>query len=158
MDKNSNSISPAQKAYLEAEYRKHLHIRLGRFLLLFLFLILWEASVRLGLLNDFIFSSPARIVRTFFTMAEDRSIFLHTGITIGETLISFLLVTVLSAAAAVLLWKCDTLSKILEPCLVILNSLPKSALAPVLIVWRRRLHCRLRLHHHTAHRLSRDRS
>ena len=45
MDKNSNSISPAQKAYLEAEYRKHLHIRLGRFLLLFLFLILWEASV-----------------------------------------------------------------------------------------------------------------
>ena len=128
MDKNSNSISPAQKAYLEAEYRKHLHIRLGRFLLLFLFLILWEASVRLGLLNDFIFSSPARIVRTFFTMAEDRSIFLHTGITIGETLISFLLVTVLSAAAAVLLWKC-------EPCLVILNSLPKSALAPVLIVW-----------------------
>mgnify|MGYP003099665853 FL=1 len=135
MDKNSNSISPAQKAYLEAEYRKHLHIRLGRFLLLFLFLILWEASVRLGLLNDFIFSSPARIVRTFFTMAEVRSIFLHTGITIGETLISFLLVTVLSAAAAVLLWKCDTLSKILEPCLVILNSLPKSALAPVLIVW-----------------------
>lgn len=97
MDKNSNSISPAQKAYLEAEHRKHLRIRLGRFLLLFLFLILWEASVHLGLLNDFIFSSPARIVRTFFTMAKDRSIFLHTGITIGETLISFLLVTVLSA-------------------------------------------------------------
>ena len=134
-DKNSNTISPGQKAYLEAEHRKHLRIRLGRFLLLFLFLMLWEASVRLGLLNDFIFSSPTRIVRTFFTMAEDRSIFLHTGITIGETLISFLLVTVLSAAAAVLLWKCDTLAKILEPCLVILNSLPKSALAPVLIVW-----------------------
>ena len=47
MDKNSNTISPGQKAYLEAEHRKHLRIRLGRFLLLFLFLMLWEASVRL---------------------------------------------------------------------------------------------------------------
>ena len=135
MDKNTNPISPAQKAYLEAERRKRIRIRLGRFLLLFLFLALWEGSVRIGLLNDFIFSSPARIVRTFLAMAEDGSILLHTGITIGETLISFLLVTVLSAAAAVLLWKCDTLAQILEPCLVMLNSLPKSALAPVLIVW-----------------------
>ena len=36
---------------------------------------------------------------------------------------------------AVLLWTCPRLAKITEPYLVVLNSLPKSALAPLLIVW-----------------------
>ena len=36
---------------------------------------------------------------------------------------------------AVALWSSRRLAKILEPYLVILNSLPKSALAPLLIVW-----------------------
>ena len=68
-------------------------------------------------------------------MTKDHSIFLHLGVTLAETLISFLLVTLLGILGAVLLWSNRTLAEILEPCLVILNSLPKSALAPILIVW-----------------------
>lgn len=68
-------------------------------------------------------------------MAADRSIFLHTGVTVFETLISFFLVTAIGILGAVLLWSSETLSEILEPYLVMLNSLPKSALAPILIVW-----------------------
>ncbi|MBR0306370.1 MAG: ABC transporter permease subunit, partial [Lachnospiraceae bacterium] len=59
----------------------------------------------------------------------------HTGITVLETMVSFILVIVLGIGGASLLWSSRTLSEILDPYLVILNSLPKSALAPILIVW-----------------------
>ena len=68
-------------------------------------------------------------------MAMDHSIFLHMGVTLAETLISFLLVFLFSLLTAVLLWLFHSLSRVLEPYLVVLNSLPKSALAPLLIVW-----------------------
>lgn len=68
-------------------------------------------------------------------MVADRSIFLHLGVTLYETIVSFLLVIVFSILTAVLLWFSKKLSEILEPYLVVLNSLPKSALAPLLIVW-----------------------
>ena len=68
-------------------------------------------------------------------MILDGSIFLHIGVTLYETLLSFALVILLSLAIAVLLWFSPGLSEVLDPYLVILNSLPKSALAPLLIVW-----------------------
>ena len=85
--------------------------------------------------NDFIFSSPSRIGSLFLTMAKDGSIFYHIGVTLMETVASFLLVTVLGLLLAILLWSNKGISETLEPYLVVLNSLPKSALAPVLIVW-----------------------
>ena len=75
------------------------------------------------------------MAESLISMTMDRSLFLHTGITVAETLISFLIVTVSGILGAVLLWSSRTLSEILEPYLVMLNSLPKSALAPILIVW-----------------------
>lgn len=65
----------------------------------------------------------------------DHSIFIHTGVTLLETLVSFTLVVVLGLLTAVLLWSSRSAAEVLEPYLVMLNSLPKSALAPVLIVW-----------------------
>ena len=79
--------------------------------------------------------SPSRIFLCLRDMVADRSIFLHTGVTLYETIASFLLVTAIGILAAVLLWCSRSLSEILEPYLVVLNSLPKSALAPLLIVW-----------------------
>ena len=69
------------------------------------------------------------------TMAADSSIFMHIGITLAETMLSFALVVILGLVIAVMLWLSPKLSQILEPYLVVLNSLPKSALAPLLIVW-----------------------
>ena len=66
---------------------------------------------------------------------QDKSILIHTGVTLYETLISFTLVILCGMIGAVLLWSSRNLSEILEPYLVMLNSLPKSALAPILIVW-----------------------
>ena len=92
-------------------------------------------SARLGLIDAFIFSSPSRTVRCFLRMMQDKSILIHTGVTLYETLISFTLVILCGLIGAVLLWSSRNLSEILEPYLVMLNSLPKSALAPLLIVW-----------------------
>lgn len=65
----------------------------------------------------------------------DGTLIRHLSITLAETLINFSLVTVLGIASALLLWIFPRLSAILEPYLVVLNSLLKSALAPLLIVW-----------------------
>lgn len=99
------------------------------------FLILWELAARLGWIDEFFFSSPSAVYRKITEMIIDRSLFLHTGITLAETLISFLLVTLLSVLFAILLWYNELLAKVTEPFFVVLNSLPKSALAPLLIVW-----------------------
>ena len=99
------------------------------------FLILWEISADVGWIDSFFFASPSRVISCFLSMVADRSIFVHVGITLFETLLSFLLVFLISIAVATLLWYSTKLSEITEPYLVILNSLPKSALAPLFIVW-----------------------
>lgn len=125
----------AQQEFIAKEMLHRRNVRLIRSLLLILLLAVWELSARLGLINDFIFSSPTRIAACFYGMVTDGSIFLHTGITVIETLISFALVSLFGLAAATFLWSSRSVSEVAEPYLVMLNSLPKSALAPILIVW-----------------------
>lgn len=127
--------SPAQKQYLLRVRRKKYMIHVSRILLFLGFLFLWEVSARRIWIDSFIFSSPSEIWQTFFTMIQDQSLFTHIGITLTETLVSFVFTVFLGIGTAVLLWCCPKLSRILEPYLVVLNSLPKSALAPLLIVW-----------------------
>ncbi len=125
------NLSQTQNAFLKKMKRHKQLVIMTRILILVLFLFIWEMAVRLEWIDGFIFSSPA----TFWSMVLDRSIFLHVGITLSETLISFLLVVFLGLFVAVCLWMSTGMSEVLEPYLVVLNSLPKSALAPLLIVW-----------------------
>lgn len=124
-----------QEKYVRCQKRTRRLITLARLALFIAFLILWEFSAQTGMIDSFIFSSPSRMAETFLQMWKTESLGVQIGITLLETLTSFLLVTVLSLLTAILLWLCPRFSKILEPYLVILNSLPKSALAPLLIVW-----------------------
>ena len=128
-------MSAQQQAYLKQIKKYKLFITLSRIFLFVIFLFLWEISARFGLIEAFIFSSPSRICICFYKMLIDGSILKHAAITLGETFFSFGLIIVFSIGTALLLWLCKPLSDILEPYLVVLNSLPKSALAPMLIVW-----------------------
>ncbi len=110
-------------------------IRLSRIAIFILFLLIWEVSSRTGLIDSFIFSSPSQVLLCFWNMVLDKSIFLHVGVTLYETITSFILVTIFSILFAMILWFSPKLLAIGEPFLVVLNSLPKSALAPLLIVW-----------------------
>ena len=134
-NKDDCKVSLRQREYLASRARHRRFVKAARILLLFGFLALWELSVASGRIDGFIFSSPSRVARTFCKMVADRSIFGHIFATLLETVLSFLFVVVLGILTAVLLWCSDKLSEVLEPYLVVLNSLPKSALAPLLIVW-----------------------
>ncbi|MDE7037875.1 MAG: ABC transporter permease, partial [Lachnospiraceae bacterium] len=130
-----SNLSTGQQKYL-LMHRKHKRIvRISRILILLSFLFIWEFTANTGIIDSFIFSSPSKIALCFFGMLMDKSIFLHLGVTLYETILSFLLVIAISILMAVALWFSSKLSEILDPYLVVLNSLPKSALAPLLIVW-----------------------
>ena len=129
------SVIRFQEAYMEQEKMHKRKVRIVRSMLLVLFLALWELCARLGMIDDFIFSWPSRVLFCFWKMVRDGSIFAHIGITLFETVVSFAIVTASGICVAVLLWASRSASEILEPYLVMLNSLPKSALAPLLIVW-----------------------
>lgn len=124
-----------QELYVKRERRNTLKIRIIQVMIFVIFLSVWELTAQLGILNTFIFSSPSRIIKSFLSLAVDGSIFYHLGITVFETLFSFSLVILIGLLLAILLWWNKNISRILEPYLVILNSLPKSALAPLFIVW-----------------------
>lgn len=129
------TISAAQQEYVKNYMVRLRKIKLYRFLILIVFIFLWEITTHFRIVNPFIFSSPSRIIECILTMAKDGSIFYHVGITLLETLVGFVLVNAIGLLIAVILWWNESVSKVLEPYLVVLNSLPKSALAPVFIVW-----------------------
>lgn len=128
-------ISNAQELFVRSQKRQKIFVKLCQLLILLLFLILWETAVTFNWIDGFIFSSPSRICKTFYQMCIDGSFFLHLGTTLAEVFVSFTLIIAIGYMIAVLLWFLPNLSKILEPYFVVLNSLPKSALAPLLIVW-----------------------
>ena len=124
-----------QQEFLAKEKQHKTQVRIIRVFLFVLFLAVWELCARLEIIDAFIFGSPSRIGACFIRMTADGSIFLHIGVTLYETVVSFFLVVTIAVAVAVGLWASRTASEVLESYLVMLNSLPKSALAPLLIVW-----------------------
>ena len=128
-------ISSAQAEYLRLCQKEKRFIRSWQWIIMLLFLGFWEVGARTGLINAFVFSSPSRVLDTVVSMAKDGSLWYHTGITLAETFLSFFLILFFGIGIAILLWWNTRLSGIFEPYLVMLNSLPKSALAPVFIVW-----------------------
>ncbi len=124
-----------QEQYIRQHRNRKMQITFCRILILLVFLASWEISANTGAIDSFFFSSPSRVLILFLEMCMDYSIFLHIGITLFETLVSFLLVFLISIGTATILWYFEKLSEIMEPYLIILNSLPKSALAPLFIVW-----------------------
>lgn len=137
LDRHSqkSEVSAAQAEYLKNCKKEKWFVRSWQWVIMVLFLGLWEMGARVGFINAFVFSSPSRVLETIGSMAKDGTLWYHMGITLAETFVSFLLILFFGIGIAVLLWWNTKLSKIFEPYLVMLNSLPKSALAPVFIVW-----------------------
>ena len=129
------TLSKEQRIYLTKSLHTSRLVRFTQWGIFLIFLLFWEIGSRTGLINAFVFSSPSRIVQTISSMSNDGTLFYHVGITLFETFVSFTLVLVIGLLTAILLWWNEKLARIFDPYLVVLNSLPKSALAPVFIVW-----------------------
>ncbi|TDF99546.1 ABC transporter permease [Paenibacillus piri] len=109
-------------------------VRITQLALLVVFLFMWELASRMLWIDALLFSSPSRIAVLLYTKWTDGSLLLHVGVTLWETVVGFVLGTLLGTAAAALIWWFGFLSRVLDPYIVVLNSLPKVALGPLFIV------------------------
>ncbi len=120
--------------YLQKIKNEKHNVLLTQFFIVAAFFISWEIAARAKIIDPFIFSQPSRIITAFVKMLGDGSLFLHVGMTVGETIISFALSMFFGTLISIFLWWNSFFRKVLNPYLVVLNSLPKTALAPVIIV------------------------
>lgn len=131
---HKKNISDDRKKYLRKIRIKKISILVTQIGLLIAFIAIWEISANKGLIDSFIMSQPSKILKTFINLSSN-DLLMHIQVTCSETLIGFLLGTILGIIIAIFLWWSDFLSKVSEPYLVVLNSLPKVALGPVIIIW-----------------------
>ncbi|NMA82962.1 MAG: ABC transporter permease [Epulopiscium sp.] len=129
------AYSPAHQQYIQKTKQRKRLIWITQWIVCIFFFLLWEIAAQRKWVDPFIFSSPSRVLKTVQEMFKNHTLFLHIGVTLWETIIGFSLGTLLGTGIAILLWSSPFLSDVSEPYLVILNSLPKTALAPILIVW-----------------------
>ena len=127
------ALSPERALYLQQNKRTERRIHLWRWGILAALLLAWEGAARLGWIDSFIFSQPSRILHTYWSLAGGDLLY-HLRVTVGETLAGFLLGAAAGVLLAILLWWSPFVSRISEPYLVVLNSLPKIALGPVIII------------------------
>lgn len=133
--KKDRIISKEHLKYLKKVKRNNAFIQTSRFLVLALILGLWELLTAVGLIDSFITSSPSKIVKTIRELFINDNLLYHIGITLYETILGFIISTLLGYVIALLLWWSENARKICEPYIVVLNSLPKIALGPIIIVW-----------------------
>ncbi len=135
--KNSikQNFSSEHLLYLKKERRNKNIIIGGRILVLLVFLGLWELLTVTKAIDSFIYSSPSRIVKMLIQLFQEGNILRHTFVTLYETILAFVISMVVGTIIAILLFSSERARNILEPYLVILNSLPKVALGPLIIVW-----------------------
>lgn len=130
-----SEISKEYKQYLKREKTKRLLIITVQISILLLIFGSWEILARLNVIDTFILSSPSRIIKTIGELYSSGSLFTHIFTTLGEAIIGFLIATIGGSLIAIILWWNETLRKILDPYIVVLNSLPKIALGPLIIIW-----------------------
>ena len=128
-------MSEEHKQYLKKQRTRKIVIRIIQIGILILIFGIWELSAYLEWADPFITSSPSRVVKSIANLYTSGQLFTHLGATLWETVISFILSTVLGTAIAVILWWSETVRRVLEPYLIVLNSLPKVALGPLIIIW-----------------------
>jgi NitT/TauT family transport system permease protein len=133
---HKKNISKDRQRYLRKIWIKKTSILLTQIGIVIAFIVIWEISANKGLIDSFITSQPSRILKTFMNLSENK-LLMHLWVTCEETLIGFLLGVLIGTVIAMLLWWSDFLSKVSEPFLVVLNSLPKVALGPIIIIWVR---------------------
>ena len=124
---HKKNISKDRKKYLRKITIKKASILATQIILVIAFITIWEISANKGIIDSFITSQPSKIVNTFINLSNNQ-LLMHLGVTCEETLIGFSLGVVIGVAISIILWWSDFLSKVSEPFLVVLNSLPKVAL------------------------------
>ena len=121
--------------YIKKIKKKKIIIKTFQLLIFIIFIFIWQYLSDKNIINTFITSSPKRVLVTIIKLYKENNLIFHIFTTIKEIIISFVITCFLSILISIILYSNDTLSKIIEPYLVILNSLPKVSLGPIIIIW-----------------------
>ena len=124
---NKLGISKERKQFLNKKKREKILVIATQILILAGFIVIWEVLADADIIDSFITSKPSRILNTFLNLSSN-NLLEHIGITVYETVVGFLLGTIIGIVIAIILWWSNFLAKVFEPYLVVLNSLPKVAL------------------------------
>ena len=127
--------SKEHKTYLKKIKTRKILITITQILILLSLIITWELLAHYNIINTFISSSPSRIIKTILDLHNQNNLYNHIWITIYETLISFGLGTLLGILIAIILWWNNFIYKVIDPYLTAINSLPKVALGPIIIIF-----------------------
>ena len=130
-----NQYSDEHIRYLRKIKKNERMVLVSRIMILVVFIALWEIAANLEWIDAFITSQPSEIVDTFGSLLVSGTLFKHLFTTVSETVVGFVVSTILGTLIAIVLWWSPFLSKVVDPYLVVLNSLPKIALGPVILVW-----------------------
>lgn len=121
------TVSNERNKYLKGKRMEKILVGITQVLVLVIFLGVWEFLANEKIIDSFITSQPSRILKTFLNLGSN-DLLKHIGVTVYETIVGFLLGTIMGIFIAILLWWSKFLAKVAEPYLVVLNSLPKVAL------------------------------
>ena len=130
-----STYSDEHKKYLKKLKKEKVIVFIFRILIISMFLIAWELLSDYKIINSFTSSSPIKATKTIIELFRDGSLIKHIGVTLYEVLISFFIASIVGMITAIILWSNKIVSKIIDPYLTILNSLPKVALGPLIIIW-----------------------
>ncbi len=121
--------------YIKKKKKENFLVQFIRIIIIILIVVLWQILSDFKIIDSFIFSSPKLIINTIIKLNNSNNLFIHIWTTTYETLISFSLGTFLGCIIATMLWWYKIFGKIIDPYLTMLNSLPKVALGPIIIIW-----------------------
>ena len=130
----NNALSQERKQYIKHNRKRKILVFTTQVAILIGFLAIWEILADMNVIDSFIMSQPSRIWETLTNLGSN-DLLMHIKVTVYETVVGFLIGTILGTIIAIILWWSRFLSDVLEPYLVVLNSLPKVALGPVIIIW-----------------------
>ncbi len=121
--------------FLKKRKKEKRLIRFFRVSIILAFVLMWELFAELKIINTFLYSSPSLVCKTLFDLFKSGELLRHVGITLVEVFISFFVASSLGVFISSIMWRFKICAKVLEPYLTILNSLPKVALGPLIIIW-----------------------
>ena len=121
--------------YIKSYKRTKIIVIVSQILILLFIILLWEMLADFEIIDPFIFSKPSKIFSLFKQYLTTNELLIHTLVSTYEVLLGLIIGTLLGLGIAIILYEIKILSKILQPYLVVLNALPKTALAPIFIIW-----------------------
>lgn len=122
-------------SFLKEIRKRKLWVIFFQIFIIFIFLVFWQILSYFEILNPFLYSSPIKVFSTMFNLFNKNNLFNHINATLYETLLSFFVASIIGFIVASVLWWNKFISDVLDPYLTILNSLPKVALGPLIIIW-----------------------